>query len=357
MSNVTSSLVKFWNDDSADIHPSRLRKDIPEMPKITRDFQVVKGGMETLCFLALQVRKTEVKSVIVRAVASAIMILFEESRNFTGASSPPVQLSGLEVITDETIEDRNQLITTNFNDEEPVSIAEMDALMDVDPDELGSYFGVLCLAAVKALNRQNRSAFNEKRQSAVQATTIGDTKIFVTDSPFLSDAVIQKVYASFNSFLPVRSHIIANTVAKIGATQMGPTLSFTTMFLLLVDQGMSALRIVKEAMVKYPWIRTEFPELMPEIQAAQQGLVSINKGQPHERSFLKAIHGAQYVPVSYQSILNLTGVCKFVLKETTVTYANYDGGAVTESQEVKLTHIMTERGLMRAVEPAVINQE
>jgi len=72
---------------------------------------------------------------------------------------------------------------------------------------------------------------------------------------------------------------------------------------------------------------------------------------------LKAIHGAQYVPVSYQSILNLTGVCKFVLKETTVTYANYDGGAVTESQEVKLTRIMTERGLMRSVEPAVINQE
>jgi len=30
---------------------------------------------------------------------------------------------------------------------------------------------------------------------------------------------------------------------------------------------------------------------------------------------------------------------------------------VTESQEVKLTRIMTERGLMRAVEPAVINQE
>jgi hypothetical protein len=357
MSNVTSSLIKFWNDDQTDIHPSRLRKDIPPMPKISRDFQVVKGGFETLCFLALQIQKSQSKAVIVRALASAVMILFEDNKNYTGATSLPVPLEGLEVITREDIPDRGVTINTNFADEEKVTIKEMDDLMDVDPDELGSYFGVLCLAAVKAVTSQNREAFNEKRFSAVQATTIGATKIFVTDSPLLADAVLQKVYASFNSFLPVRSHVMANAVNRLGTSHMGPTLAFATMFLLLVDQGMSALRIIKEALVKHRWIVDEFPEVKPEVEAAQQGLVAINKGAPHERSFLKAIYGASFVPVQYSQIANLTGLCKQVLKETTVSYANYRGGQVTESQEIKLAQLMMAKGLIRAAQPAAVTQE
>lgn len=356
MSAPTSALIKFWNDDNTEIHPSRLRRDIPKLPTIRRDLQVVYGGVEALCFLALQIRKTSNKQTVVRSVASAVSILFEDRMNYTGSPTTMVDLTGVEAILDDDA-DRNNFLKTNFRDEEPVTIAEMDKIMDVDPDELGSYFGVLCLAAVKAMTKDNRSAFNEKRQGAVGATTIGEPKIFITDSGFLSDEVIQKVYASFNSFLPVRSHMMTNIVAKLGDTTMGPTLAFTTMFLLLVDQGMSALRIIKEAIVKHRWILSEFPELMPEVQAAQQGLVSINRGIPRERSFLKAIHGAAYVPVSYQSVQNLVGICKFILKETTVTYAQYGGGQVTESQEVRLTKIMMDRGLMRPAEALVVEQE
>lgn len=327
------------------------------MPKITKDFQVVKGGFETLCFLALQVQKTQSKSVVVRAVASAVMILFEDSKNYTGATSSPVPLTGLDIIVKEDVEDRSVEISTNFTDEEKVTIKEMDDLMEVDPDELGSYFGVLCLAAVKAVTPENRAAFNEKRQGAVQATTIGSTKIFVTDSMFLTDAILQKVYASFNSYLPVRSHVIASAVNRLGTTHMGPTLAFATMFLLLVDQGMSALRIIKEALVKHRWLLDEFPEIKPEVEAAQQGLVAINKGAPHERSFLKAIYGAMFVPVQYSEIVNLTGLCRQVLKETTISYANYKGGQVTESQEIKLTRLMVEKSLIRGPEQTVISQE
>lgn len=328
------------------------------MPKLSRDLQVVKGGgAETLCFLACQVVKSNNKQVIVRAIASAIMILLNDTRNYTGATSSPETLTGLERIIDEDVTSREEVLTTNFKDAEEVRISELDEMMEIDSDELGSYFGVLCLAAVKAMTKDNRVAFNEKRQGAVSATTIGEPIIFKSDSPYLSDSVIQKVYASFNSLLPVRTHMMALTVGRLHMAAMGPTLAFTTMFLLLVDQGMSALRIVKEALVKHKWILTEFPELLPEAVAAQEGLNSINRGAPHERSFLKAIHGASYVPVSYQSIQNLTGVCKFVLKETTVSYAQYNGGQVTESQEMRLTKLMMDKGLMRPVEEAAVPQE
>jgi len=358
MSKVTSSLVKFWDDENVEIHNVHLRRSIPSLPMIKKSLQVVRGGFETLAFLALQVQKSQNKEVIVRSIASAVMILFRDtSKNYTGSPEPVVDITGLERIIEDGVEDRSEVLVTNFIDASPVSLSEMDSLMEVDPDEIGSYFGVLCLCAVKALTSKNRTAFNEKRQNAVRATTIGEPKIFVTDSPFLSDHVVQKVYASFNSYLPIRSHVVSTTVHRLGATEMGPTLAFATMFLLLVDQGMSALRIVKEALVKHPWIRTEFPEVQAEINVAQDALIEINKGDPAERSFLKAIHGAAFVPVSYASIANVTGLCKFVLKETTTTYAQYDGGKVTEAQEIKLTHIMMEKGLMRAVEAAAPIQE
>lgn len=357
MSTPASILVKFWNDEVTDIHPSRLRKDIPPLPKISKEYQVVTGKFETLCYLALQILKSESKSVIIRCLASAPAILFEDPKNYTGAPNPPVALTGLDPVVDEAVTDRDAELTTNFENAEPVTIAEMDEMLEIDPDELGSFFGVMFLAGNKALSKENHAAFNEKRQSAVSATIIGEPKIFKTDSKFLSDIVLRKVYASFNSFLPIRSNVVSNVVNRLSHVNVGPTLAFATMFLLLVDSGMSALRIIKEAVVKHKWIVTEFPELKPEIEAAQAGLLSVAKGAPHERSFLKAIHGSSYVPVAYSSVTNLTGVCKFILKETTVSYAQYDGGKVTDSQEAKLTRLMIEKGLMRAPADAAVVQE
>jgi hypothetical protein len=357
MSAVTSSLIKFWDSDTAEIHNTRLRQTIPEIPKVSKHFQVVKGGFETLCFLALQIVKTSNKRVVVRSLASACMILFEDTKNYTGSATTPVDLTGLEVIIAEDVDDRTAEVQTNFEDAEPVLISELDGLMECDPDELGSYFGVLCLAAVKSITDRNRTAFNEKRQGAVSASLITDPIIFVTDSPFLHENVIRKVYGSFNSYLPLRSNMMNSIVNRLEKTSMGPTLAFTTMFLLLVDQGMSALRIIKEATVKFRWIKDEFPELAPEFKTANDGINAINKGEPKYRSFLKAIHGAGFVPVSYADITNLLGVCKFVLKETTISYAQYDGGKVTDSQEAKLTKIMMEKGLMRTPEAVTVTQE
>jgi hypothetical protein len=230
----------------------------------------------------------------------------------------------------------DEVLVTNFRDAEEVTIGELLDLMQADSDELGAYFGVLFLSGNKRVNAKNRTAFNEKRKDSATASIIGDAKIFVSDSMYLSDEVLKKVYASFLSYSPVRANMTAKLVAKIDRPFMGPPLAFINMFLLLVDSGMSALRIIKEAVIKHPWIRSDFPELRPELSAANQAQMILRRAPPQERSFLKAIHGNAFVPVNYADINNLTGVCKEVLKRTTPSYANYDGGKVTEAQLAKI---------------------
>jgi len=128
-------------------------------------------------------------------------------------------------------------------------------------------------------------------------------------------------------------------VTKLNKPHMGPALAFVNMFLLLVDSGMSALRIIKEAVVKHQWIRTDFPELKPELQAANDGQKIIKTAPASHRPFLKAIHGNQFVPVMYSELDNVLGVCKEILKRTTPSYQNYDGGKITEAQLAKInTH-------------------
>jgi hypothetical protein len=298
------------------------------MPPVAESLQVVTGKSETLAFLAWQIVKTSDKKVVMRALSSAIAILFRDSStNFTGSAKSPVPLTGLEPTVDEETEDEH-ILKTNFEDEEPVTAGEIRMLLDCDTDELGAFFGVLCLAGVKALTNENKSAFNERRANAVKAMTIEDLKIFVPDSQFLTDRTLRSVYASFNSLQPVRCHMMRRAATLMGAVHMGPTAAFATMFLLLQDQGMSALRIIKEAVKKFPWIRNDFPEFHPELMAAQNGIRAIAQVEtPGLRPFLKAIWGNNFVPVQYSAINNLLGLCKYVLTETTPTYANYAGGA------------------------------
>jgi hypothetical protein len=325
---MDSTLINFWDDETLDDRNARLRTTIPERPSITINLQVVTGGQETLAYLALQIRKSRDKGVVMRALASAIAILFSEKTvNYTGSAMTPVPLTGLDPIVDDNVPG-TQVITTNFIDASATTVDEVRSLLDCDSEELGAYFGVLCLAGVKALTDRNKTAFNERRVNAVKAVTVEELRIFTPDSLFLSDIVLKSVYAAFNSWQPVRCHLIERAALKMGQVYMGPTASFATMFLLLQDQGMSALRIIKEAVKKYPWIRTEFPELNPELVAAQNGIRAISTVEtPGLRPFIKAIWGSNFVPVQYSTINNLLGVCKYVMVETTPSYENYAGGA------------------------------
>lgn len=323
----------FWNDESVELNTDRVRKSVPALPNISGDYQTLKGsGMEALAFFALQVVKTKDKLVIMRAIASACSCLFNDSTNYTGSSKRVEAITGLDVAAADDA-DPDQLLVTNFLDAEDVTIGELLGLMSADADELGAYFGVLFTAGNKRITTENRSAFNEKRRTAATASIIGEAVIFVNDSPFLADQVLAQVYAAFLSCSPIRARMTALVVHRVDESAMGACLAFTTMFLLLVDSGMGALRIIKEAVLKHPWIRTDFPELKPELAAANEAQNIIKAAPSSDRSFLKAIHGNHFVPVNYSQIDNLTGVCRTILQKTTPSYKNYRGGKITDGQK------------------------
>lgn len=333
---ATTTNVAMWDDTTVELNDRRLKQQIPPLPQIDFDFQVFKSrGAENLAYYALQIVKSTDKLVIMRAMASACSCLLNDSANFTGSKSVAIDLTGLSVAKDDNA-DLNTVLTTNFEDSEPVTVGELLTAMDCDSDELGAYFGVLFVAGNKRVTALNRSAFNERRKDSAIASIVGDAKIFVADSMWLADPILEKVYASFLSGSPLRSNMTSRVIGHLNKPLMGPALSFTSMFLLLVDNGLSALRMIKEAVIKHPWIRTDFPELRPELNAANEAQKILRKAPGQERSFLKAIHGNAFVPVNYSQIDNLTGVCKEILKRTTPSYQNYGGGKITESQAAKI---------------------
>lgn len=332
----TPGQLSMWDDSSVELNDQRVRYEIPDLPKIDVTINVVYGGgHETLAFLALQILKSKDKAVIIRALASATAILLNARVNFTGSSATPIDITGLGR-DDLSQAEEQSVLKTNFEDAEDVTAEELLTLLDTDVDELGAYFGLLYLAGNKPVTDKNRSAFNERRQGAALASVIGEPKIFVSDSVFLADSVLKKVYASFLSYQPVRSQMTSKVVQMIGRPWMGSALSFMNMFLLLADFGMGALRIIKEAVIKNKWILSEFPELRPELEAANKAQQTLKKAVGEERSFLKAIHGNNFVPVNYSQIDNLTGVCREILKRTVPSYASYQGGKITEDQAVRI---------------------
>jgi hypothetical protein len=337
---VSPAQVNMWDDTSVELNEQRLRLNVPTLPSVDRPTQVIHGGgTETLAYLALQILKSQDKDVIMRSIASASSILLRDRSNLTGSSTAPIALTGLDRDTLSQMAGHDEL-RTNFEDAETVTNDELMDLMAADPDELGAYFGVLFLAGNKPVTSRNRTAFNERRQSSALASTIGEAIIFVADSVFLSDIILKKVYATFLSRSPMRANMTSRIVQHISKPHMGPALAFMSMFLLLADFGMGALRMIKEAVIKHPWIRSEFAEIKPELQAANKAQQVLRHVAGEERSFLKAIHGNNFVPVNYSQIDNLTGICKEVLKRTVPSYQNYEGGKVTEDQLAKINRIL-----------------
>lgn len=336
---VPSQLITsrdFWDDPSVELNDQRLKKNIPALPVIESEVQVVTGGgIETIAYLALQVIKSRDKMLTIRAIASASAWLLGDKSNFTGAKTKPVHITGLEVAAAEDANPDSSLIT-NFEDAEDVTIGELLAVMEADADEIGAYFGVLYLAGNKKVDASNRTAFNERRAKSANASSIDPPVIFVPESEFLTNEVLTRVYASFLSCSNLRAHMTSKVVDHLDKSYMGPAQSFINMFLLLIDNGMSALRIIKEAVLKNQWIRSEFPELKPELAAANEAQNILKRAPGKQRSFLKAIHGSSFVPVNYSQIDNLLGVCKEVLKRVTPSYQNYGGGRVTEAQLAKI---------------------
>lgn len=335
MTDITG-LVKLWEEDTTSLYEGRPRSQIPEMPMVGDAIQVTRGGdAPGLAYLACIIRDTDSKLTVIRAIASAVAILFGESSNFTGSPKPPDELTGLDVLTKDDVNASAEL-KTSFEGAPPLTLADVDPYMDCDPDELGGYFGVLFLAGTKRLTNQNATAFNEKRTNTIKSASAKMPMIFVPGSAFLDETVLNKVYASFTSMAAIRAQLINRVALKMNQIRYGPVVTFSAMFLLLVDSGMGTLKIIKEASLKCPWVKSEFPELKAELEAADKGQRAIRAADPPIRPFVKAIFGAAFVPVAQADVVNLLGVAKKIMSHYTASYRQFGGGRTTPQQDAKI---------------------
>nr|QYF49856.1 MAG: hypothetical protein 2 [Guangxi sediment mymona-like virus 1] len=342
---ITADKSAFWNDDTANITGVRLKTTVPQIEPTPLKMPYFTGGHETLVFIALQIAKTHSKEVALQGMASAVGILFKTTRDLTGGGGSLQSLSGLdESGTKAEDRDETEVLGPEWETGETVTAGELVKYLG-DADEIGAYFGVLFLAGIKKRTDRNRDAFNKNRIPNVKSTVNKDLVIFTDASMFLSDAVLDTVQAAFNSFMANRMYLVRETVQLSAGTYVGPALAFQNMFVLLEDAGMGSLRVIKEAILKYPWIKAQFPELMSELRAADQGQKAIRRVAEGERPYCKAIYGNRFVPVAQTEIANLLGVCKMVMAFTVDTYKNFEGGSVSEVQNEKIRARMEEEGI------------
>jgi hypothetical protein len=322
--------IRFFDDTTADLTGLPGRKQVPILAPIPQDVQTVRTDPIGLAYLILQVIKTYNKMTVMRAIASGVATILEEASNFTGSTMPPVTLDEIEVPTDAN---RDKVIRTNFAEAEDCTYGELAPLLACDPDELAAWFGVMCYAGIKKPTPDNRTAYNEGRANLVKSTIIGDPVIFVPSSVYITDAILQKVNASFTSMGAVRAHLIQKTAEQMGRVTIGPKTTFSAIFLLIENHGTGALKIIKEAVIRYPWVRTDFPELKPDLAAAEAAQKIIRTVPASHRSFAKSIYGNTFVPIAQSEMTGLLGVCKNIMARTTTTYANFGGGSLTERQQ------------------------
>lgn len=338
MTNLQTN-IKFWEEDTPALYEGRPRATIPEMPSVGDPIEtyIIEKEKAKIAFayLACVIRDTDEKIVVLRALASAVQILFADSANYTGSPLPVANLTGLDVFLVDDSSGSSEL-STNFSGAPALTMADIDPYIDCDEDELGGYFGTLFIAGVKRLTTQNATAFNEKRLGTIQAASAVPPKIFIPGSAFLEGRVLNKVYAAFTSLAAIRAQLVHRTALRMGAIRYGPSVTFSALFMLLADSGMGSLKIIKEAVLKCQWVRTDFPELAPELEAADKGQRAIRSAEPPIRPFVKAIFGSSFVPAHQSEIRNLLGISKKVMTHYAATYAQFGGGITTPEQDTKI---------------------
>lgn len=323
----------FWSDEVASVTGVKLRTDVPPITPVELKMSWFEGGHETLVYLALQILKTGSKDVAIQAIASAVGILLKQKRDMLGGKGEKKTLTNLDDPA-APVENRDagDLVGTEWDTGARITAGEVAALMG-DMDEIAAFFALMFFAGTKKRTDKNRDAFNKNRIQNVKSTTNEELLIFIENSPLITDKVLDTAYAAFNSFLANRMYLVSQTVHLCAGVYVGPALAFQNMFLLLEDTGLGTLRIIKEAILKYPFIRARMPELASELHAADQGQRAIRRINENERPFCKAIYGNRFVPVAQNDVANLFGVCKKTLAYTVATYRNFEGGSVSERQE------------------------
>lgn len=343
--------MSIFEERVHELYSGRPRSTVPVLPEITENVQLVSSDWGLgLAYLALQVRDSDNKKTIVRAIASAVSIIFEEPGNILGAPNLPVKFVGLVDAAqsfDPDVDPDARVTDVGFENAVDVKTSELVQLATTEVEELAALFSMYVHTAGKKPNDKNISAFDTKRLNAVKSVCT-DLTIFGHSSDLLSLSVLQKVASSLNAYANYRARLISSLASRIDRPYGGPPHAFKMFFVLLVDTGIGPLKAIKQATARWTWIRTDFTELAPDLNAAQAGVMTIRQISPPDRSFCKTIYGDAFVPVNPQDIQNAFGVCKYALKQINPTFESYNGGTITADQQkyidTKLSSIEERRG-------------
>jgi hypothetical protein len=309
------------------------RSKMPAVPPVTEDLPVYTGDADLLALCMWQIRKSNDRSVIVRALASAAAAILFDKNNFTGSPTKSVPLAGFNDLSAAGV-DLTKTAVNNFADGEPVTGAEWVLTASFDETEVAAYYGVLCIAMCsQPIAGAPLNKFNKNRAAAATKAVIGSPKIFIAESPWLSFEVLQKVHASFNMYGPSRCHLITNVLRHRGEFRIGLQENFMDMFFLLTDFGLTNLSIIRDAILRYPWIVTDFEGLESEVKAANDAFLKLSEIDAETRPFAKAMFQNHLVFTAPANIRNLLGICRYALSHTHATYAQYRGGFTTPKQE------------------------
>jgi hypothetical protein len=351
--------MSIFETSTYELYSGRPRSTVPSLPEVTESVQLcVSDWGLGLAYLALQVRDNDNKRAVVRAIASGVAIIFEEQGNILGAPNLPGKFNGLVDFASAEPSDADSdpvCPDVGFEDSVEVKRSELVGVAAAEVEELAAVFAMYVQTAGKKPNDKNISAFDTKRLRAVKSVC-KELLIFGHSSDLLSLQTLDKVASCLNAYAHYRARLVSSIASRIDRPYGGPPHAFKMLFILLTDTGLGALKTIKIATARWGWLRADFPELKPELEAAQSGVMLIRQIVPPDRSFCKSIYGDAFVPVNPQDISNVFGVCKYALRQVIPTYDTYLGGLVTESQKAyidsKLANIEERRGLEHIAPPS-----
>jgi hypothetical protein len=329
MEDLEKARIIDINDDLAIGGNDKLATPNQDMAQ-TGQFQQYYGNQVAMAYLALQIKKSSDKKVILCALGSLLAMVIDTPKvNVINGKDPiPVELTGFEGPTSDDNVPDTTVITTNFADAAPVTKGELIMTSIGDKDEFGSLVGYLFYCANKQLQDNNRDAFYKNRFGALTAGLIESPVLFSEDGTtgFIDDQLIKKMNKVLVWMSRPRAYMTLQAVQSLKNVTMGPHAAFANIFFLLEDFGLGQLRIVKLAIRRFDWIPEVFPEYRNEILAADRAQQRVRDLPMEQRAFAKAIWGNQFVPHKKDDFPNLVKLCKHALTIERDSYKNLKYG-------------------------------
>jgi hypothetical protein len=304
------------------------KSKIPEVPKVLDDFEVYFGGNYLLGVCILQLLKAQDHKTVVRAMGSAVTSIMGGTMNYLGAKTDVVDFTGDELFDTQPDDAQMKAIAVcNFKEAQPFTNDEWVLTSALDQAEVAAYFGIMMKALVYCPPATAKlDAFNIKRSSSAKKAILGDAKIFIEGSKYITHEVIRSINAAFNFHPECRANLIKLVVDQLGPVVGGKKGMFLEMFEMIENQGLTPFAIVATAFEFAEPQMKRFPMLYKELEAVLKGVEAISSGTPKYIGYNKAMFQERFVPADPNAIRNIVAVAKVFASVFVPTYEGYEGG-------------------------------